>query len=171
MGIQYFTLVHILISLIGIAAGFGMLSGLIAGKLFRHWTAWFLVTTIATSVTGFLFPFKTFTPALGTGIISMLLLLPACFALYGKRLAGAWRGTFVITSVIALYLNCFVLVVQMFQKFPALRDISPEQTSPVFGVTQGAVLVSFIVLGIVAKKRFRADSPAGIPAREPVRAS
>ena len=163
MLLQYFTLAHILISLVGIAAGFGVLSGMIAGKLFRRWTAWFLVATILTSVTGFLFPFKTFTPALGTGIFSMLLLAPACYALYGRRLAGAWCGVFVITSVIALYLNCFVLIVQLFQKFPALREISPEQTSPVFGITQGIVLLVFIVLGVVAKKRFRGETPASSP--------
>ena len=155
MEIHYFTLVHIAISLAGIASGFGALSGWLVGKLFPRWTAWFLATTVATSATGFFFPFHGFTPAIGVGIISLAVLAVSLFALYVRRLSGGWGKAFVICSVAALYLNFFVLVVQLFQKMPALIAIAPTQTEPAFALTQAVVLVMFIVLGITATRRFR----------------
>ena len=155
MALQYFTLVHIVISLIGIASGFGALSGLLAGKVFPNWTACFLVTTMATSVTGFFFPFRGITPAFVVGIISLLLLAAATYALYIRRFARAWRKVYVVSVLAALYLNTFVLVVQLFQKMPVLIEIAPTQTEPAFTVTQAIVLVGFILLGIAAIRRFR----------------
>jgi hypothetical protein len=155
METPYFTLVHIAISLAGIASGFGALSGWFVGKLFPRWTAWFLATTVATSVTGFFFPFHGFTPAIGVGIVSLAILAVALFALYVRRLSGPWRKAFVICSVAALYLNFFVLVVQLFQKTPALIAIAPKQTEPPFALTQAVVLIVFIVFGIIAARRFR----------------
>jgi hypothetical protein len=105
-------------------------------------------------VTGFLFPFKGMTPGIILGILSILVLVLAIVALYVGKLAGAWRGTYVITSTLALYFNFFVLVAQAFAKIPALKSIAPTQASPVFGITQLVVLVIFIVLTIRAFRNF-----------------
>ena len=140
MLLEYFTLIHILISIAGIAAGFGMLAG-------------FLWMTIATSVTGFFFPFKGFTPAIAFGVLSLIVLAPTTYAIYAKRLAGRWRGVFVVGTITALYLNFFVLIAQMFQKMPALIALAPTQSEPAFAVTQAATLVVFILLGVTAWKR------------------
>jgi hypothetical protein len=154
MELHYFTLVHILISLAGIASGFGVVSGLLAAKLFSRWTAFFLATTAATSVTGFFFPFRGFTPAIAVGIISLPALAAAAYALYARRLEGAWRSVFVVSTVLSLYFNSFVLVVQLFQKTPALIELAPTQTEPPFAATQAIVLIAFILLGIAAVRRF-----------------
>ncbi len=150
-----FILFHVALSLVGILAGFVVTAGMISKKPCRGWTALFLATTLATSVTGFLFPYNGFTPALGTGIVSMAVLAVALFALYGRRLAGAWRGTYVINAVLALYLNFFVLIVQLFLKVPALKTLAPTQKEPPFAIAQGAALGMFVVLGVLAWKRFR----------------
>ena len=150
-----FILFHVVLSLIGILAGFVVMAGMISAKPCRGWTALFLATTLATSVTGFLFPYNGFTPALGTGIVSMAVLAVALFALYGRRLAGAWRGTYVINAVLALYLNFFVLIVQLFLRVPALKTLAPTQKEPPFAIAQGAALGMFVVLGVLAWKRFR----------------
>lgn len=158
MALQYFTLIHILISLAGITTGFGVLSGLFTGKLFSQWTAFFLATTLATSVTGFFFPFRGITPALIVGVISLIGLAVAIYALYARQLHGVWRTAFVVSSLITLYFNFFVLVVQLFQKMPALIAIAPTQTEPPFIMTQVAVLIIFVFLGVTATKQFRDDS-------------
>lgn len=154
MTLQYFTLVHILISLMGIATGFGAVSGLLAAKLFPRWIAFFLATTAITSLTGFFFPFGGITPAIAVGIISLLTLAAASYALYGKQLDEVWRNVFVINAVLSLYLNFFVLVVQLFQKMPALIAIAPTRTELPFVITQVLVLLTFIWLGIAATRRF-----------------
>jgi hypothetical protein len=150
-----FTLLHVILSLAGIGAGLIALFGLIGSRLLPRWTAIFLVTTVLTSLTGFLFPFKGVTPAIVVGILSMIALLLAIVALYGRGLAGGWRGTYVIASSVALYFNVFVLFAQLFAKVPALKAISPTQSSPAFGITQLLVMAIFIVLTIRAFKRFR----------------
>lgn len=155
MGLSTFTLVHILISLAGILSGLVALGGWIAGRDSAKLTAFFLVTTLATSVTGFFFPFEGFRPAHGVGILSILLLSPALYALYGARLAGSWRRVFVITATVSLYLNFFVLVAQLFQKTPALMALAPTQTEPPFAVAQTLVLAAFIWLGIAAGRGFK----------------
>ena len=155
MEMPYYTLVHIIISLIGIASGFGMLSGLLTASHFSRWAAVFLATTVATSAGGFFFPFRGFTPAIAVGIISLLLLAVAIYALYVRRLAGGWRKAYVINAVTALYLNVFVLLAQLFQKMPVLKAMAPTQAEPPFAITQAAVLVVFIALGIAATMRFR----------------
>ena len=152
-----FTLIHVVISLIGILSGFVVLFGMLAGKRFNGWTGVFLATTTATSVTGFFFPFHGLTPALMLGVISLVVLAVAIFARYERNLAGAWRNTYVISAVLALYLNVFVLIVQSFLKIPALKEIAPTQNDPPFKLTQLVVLVTFIALGIVAAIRFRND--------------
>lgn len=156
LGMTPFTLFHVVLSLIGIGSGLVVLYGLVTSKRLSGWTAVFLVTTLATSVTGFMFPFIRFLPSHATGIVSLLVLAATIPALYVYRLAGGWRRVYVIGAVIALYLNVFVLVVQLFLKVPALKAIAPTQSDPPFAIAQGIVLVLFVVLGIAAVRRFRA---------------
>lgn len=160
MALDIFTLAHVLISVIGIAAGFGALAGLLAGSVFPRWTAVFLTFTLATSITGFFFPFRGFTPAYAVGGISVIVLGLALYALYGQHLRGAWRRVYLINALIALYLNSFVLVAQFFQKIPALKALAPTQTEPSFAISQGAVLVIFVVMGVAAARKFQ--SPQAI---------
>jgi hypothetical protein len=155
MILHVYTTVHTLISLVGIFTGFVVLFGLLAGKRLDGWTKWFLITTVATSVTGFFFPFHGFTPAHGVGIISLLVLAVAIFARYPRHLAGHWRWIYVVTALLALYLNVFVGVVQAFLKVPALHAMAPMQTEPPFKLTQLVVLSLFVLLGIIATIRFR----------------
>ena len=154
MTLKIYTLIHVLISLIGILSGLVVLYGLLTTKRLNGWTKCFLTTTLLTSVTGFFFPFHGFTPALVTGIISLVVLAIAIFARYARHLAGAWRKTYVINAVIALYLNVFVLIAQLFLKVPALKQLAPKQTEPPFTITQLLVLGIFIVLGVIAAKNF-----------------
>jgi hypothetical protein len=150
-----FTFFHVLLSLIGIGSGFVAAYGLVASKRFDNWTTLFLTTTIATSVTGFFFPFHHLMPGHVLGILSLLVLGIAVLARYRYKLAGGWRRTYAITAVIALYLNFFVLIAQLFQKVPALRAMAPTQSEPPFAVTQLIALVLFALLGTFAAIRFR----------------
>jgi uncharacterized membrane protein SirB2 len=159
-----FTLLHVVISLIGIGSGFVVMYGLLHGKRFDGWTALFLATTVATSVTGFGFPFEHLLPSHKVGIISLVVLAVAVLARYAFHLAGAWRWIYVISAVIALYLNVFVAVVQAFEKVPALKALAPTQKEPPFLVAQLVVLAIFIMLGIFAVKRFR-NGPVHAAAR------
>jgi len=157
MILHIYTIIHTLISLVGIFTGFVVLFGLLAGKRLDGWTKWFLITTVATSVTGFFFPFHGFTPAHGVGIISLVVLAVAIYARYPRQLAGHWRWIYVVTAVIALYLNVFVGVVQAFLKVPALKTMAPTQSEPPFKLTQLVVLGLFVVLTIVGAIRFRLE--------------
>ena len=156
MSLSTFTLVHVLISLVGIASGLVVLFGVLSGKRLDGWTALFLITTVLTSVTGFGFPFDHLLPSHKVGIISLVLLAIAILARYGLHIAGAWRWIYVVTAVMALYLNVFVLVVQGFEKVPALNP-APTQYEPPFLVAQLLVLALFIVLGIFAVKKFHPE--------------
>lgn len=158
MSIATFTTVHVVISLIGIATGLLVLTGMLSSNRLSLWTAVFLVTTVLTSVSGFLFPSSGFTPAQGFGYLSLLLLAIALAALYVFHLADAWRWIYVATAVTALYLNCFVLIVQMFQKLPTLNALAPNQSEPPFQIAQGLLLLAFIVLGALAARRFHPES-------------
>lgn len=153
-----FTLFHVILSLVGIASGFVVLFGLIGGKRLNGWTVLFLTATVATSVTGFFFPYHGFTPAIAVGILSLVILAAALYARYPRKLSGGWRKTYVITAMAAQYLNVFVLIVQLFQKVPALKNLAPTQTEPPFQVAQLAFLVLFIALTIAATIKFR-DEP------------
>jgi hypothetical protein len=155
MSTSTFTLVHVLISLIGIGSGLVVLYGLLNGKLLSGWNPLFLISTILTSVTGFLFPVERLLPSHKVGILSLLVLAIAVAALYLFHLAGKWRAIYVVTATIALYLNCFVAVVQSFLKFPALHAMAPNGNEPPFLVAQTIVLLIFVVLGVFANKRFR----------------
>ena len=153
------TLVHVALSLAGIFAGLVVLFGLIGGKRLDGWTAVFLITTIATSVTGFFFPFHGVTPGIVIGVLSLVVLAIAAVARYQRQMAGAWRKTYVITGAIALYFNVFVLIVQSFQKIPALKELAPTQSEPPFAIAQLVVMAAFIVLTVLAVKNFRAEQP------------
>jgi hypothetical protein len=162
MGLTLFTIVHVIISLVAIATGFIVVGGWIGRSNPRAWTSWFLWTTVATSVTGFFFPFKGFTPAYAFGVLSLLLLGAAFYALRSRALAGKWRGVYVITALIALYLNTFVLVVQSFQKVPALKALAPTQGEPPFAIAQGTLLVLCIIAGFFSLRRFPRTTPVAI---------
>lgn len=151
------TLAHVLISLVGIASGFVVVLGMLRSNR-SGWTATFLATTVATSVTGFLFfPLQPLLPSHFVGMISLVVLAAAIYGLYTKRLVGGWRTIYVTCSVFALYLNFFVLIVQLFQNIPALNALAPTQSEPPFAVAQLAALVGFVVLGRLALKRFHPD--------------
>lgn len=142
-----FVALHVTISLVGIVTGLVALPALAAGKWLPRWQAVFLWTTLATSLTGFLFPFGGFTPALGTGVVSTLVLAIAFAALYGFKRQGRARTVYAISATVALWLNLFVLVVQSFLKVPALHELAPAGTEPPFAAAQGIVLIASIFLG------------------------
>jgi hypothetical protein len=150
-----FTLLHVLISLIGIVAGLIAMIGWLKSDPSRTPTAIFLATTILTSVTGFLFPFTKLLPSHIVGIISLVLLAFATLALYGKHLSGIWRPTFTVTALLSLYLNVFVLIIQAFLKIPLLKSWAPTQTEPPFLIVQGTAFLLFLVLTILTSVKFR----------------
>jgi len=160
-GMTTLTFVHVVVSLIGIGSGLVVAFGLLGSKRLDGWTAVFLTTTVATSVTGFGFPFVKFLPSHGVGIVSLIVLAIVILARYGKHLAGPWRWTYAAGAVVALYLNVFVLVVQLFRKVPALQAMAPTQSEPPFQVTQLAVLAVFVVVGVAAVKRFHPAAAVG----------
>jgi hypothetical protein len=157
MILQIYTIIHTLISLVAIFTGFVVVFGMLADKRLDGWTKWFLVTAVATTITGFFFPFHGFTPAIGLGIISLPFLALTILARYPKHLAGSWRWIYVIGGVICLYFNLFVAVVQAFEKIPALHAMAPMQTEPPFKLTQLIVLLVSALLAIVAAIRFHPE--------------
>jgi len=157
MDSQAFTLFHVALSLIGILSGLIVLYGLLTANRMAGMTAIFLITTAATSVTGFFFQRDHILPSHITGIVALIVMIPTLYALYAKHLGGFWRAVYVIGAVISLYLNVFVLVVQLFLKVPALHALAPNAPAvpdPPFATTQAVVLVAFIVLGFLAVRRF-----------------
>ena len=158
MSLPTFTLVHVIISLIGIFAGAVVITGMFSSKTMPRWTALFLAATVLTSVTGFFFPFSRVLPSHVVGVISLVLLALAILALYAYRLAGRWRWIYVACAVAAQYFNVFVLVVQAFLKIEPLHALAPTQSDPAFIVTQLVVLVAYVAIGIAAVKRFRPAS-------------
>jgi hypothetical protein len=150
------TFVHVVLSLIGIASGLIVLFGLLGNQRLDTWTAIFLITTVATSVTGFMFPFTKLLPSHVVGIISLVVLAIALYARYPAHLSGRWSGIYAATATAALYLNVFVLVAQLFMKVPALAAMAPTQSESPFVIAQSAVLVVFAVLGGLSAVRFRA---------------
>ena len=157
MSLSAFTMVHVIISLIGIVSGFIVLFGLFGSHRRPGMTALFLITTILTSVTGFLFPFEKLLPSHMVGIVSLIVLAIACIALYVMKLSGAWRWIYTLTAMIALYLNVLVLVFQSFLKIGPLHALAPSvpPSEPPFAVVQGIELVFFVIAIIRAVRRFR----------------
>jgi hypothetical protein len=157
MILHTYTIIHTLISLVAIFTGFIVLFGLLAGNRLPGWTKWFLITAVATTVTGFFFPFHGITPAIKLGIISLVVLVVTIYARYAKHLAGSWRWIYAVGAVLTLYFNVFVGIVQSFEKIPALNAMAPTQTEQPFKLTQLSVLGLFIVLGFIAAIRFRPE--------------
>jgi hypothetical protein len=155
MSYETFTTIHVILSLIGIATGLPVLFAMVAGKHSGALTAIFLVTTVLTSVTGFPLPPFGFDPPRAFGVASLVLLALAVAGLYAFRLAGHWRWIYVVTAIIALYLNCFVAVVQTFQKIAFFNALAPTQTEPPFAIAQGVLLIAFVALGFLAVRRYR----------------
>jgi hypothetical protein len=149
-----FTLVHVVLSLIGIVSGIVVVFGMLGANRLSGLTAVFLATTVLTSATGFLFPFTSFGPPQIIGALSLAVLATAILARYVFGLAGFWRWVYVIGAMLALYLNCFVGVVQAFQKLPFLQPLAPTQSEPPFVIAQVVVMAIFIVLGIGAVRKF-----------------
>jgi hypothetical protein len=166
-----FTLVHVLLSLAGIGSGFLVVYGLLLGKRFDGATAIFLVTTVLTSVTGFLFPFEHLLPSHVFGIISLVALAIAILARYPLHMVRAWRSTYAVCAALALYLNFFVLVAQIFMKVPAVHALAPTQKEPPFLIFQLVVMILFVVVGIFAVKKFRIEPVAVAPAWTKTKAS
>jgi hypothetical protein len=157
MSLSTFTTAHVIISLIAIVSGIIVMFGLLGSKRMPGMTAIFLLFTILTSATGFLFPFEKLLPSHMIGILSLVLLAIACIALYGMNLSAAWRSVYVVTAMTSLYLNVFVLIIQAFLKVPALHALAPSvpPSEPPFAVIQGIVLVFFVIVIIGAVRRFR----------------
>jgi hypothetical protein len=155
LSVANFTVLHVIISLIAIVSGLVVLFGMLGSHRLPGWTALFLIATILTSVTGFLFPIHGFTPALAVGAVSLVVLAVALIALYGRHLAGAWRWIYVVMAVTALWFNVFVLIAQSFLKVSLLHALAPNDDEPPFLIVQGLTLAIFVVLGILAAVRFR----------------
>lgn len=148
LSIETFTLLHVVISLVGIATGLIWLVAAVTGRWFGRVNAIFLFTTLATTVTGFMFPITGFTPALAVGGVSLAVLAVAITAHHRH-----WPVTYIVTATIALYLNCFVAVVQAFQKVEALNGLAPTGSEPPFALAQGALLLAFVSLGWLSARR------------------
>lgn len=157
LSLATFTLLHVLISLVGIVAGLIAMAGLLKSNPMRQWTALFLITTILTSVTGFFFPVDKLLPSHVIGVISLVLLAIACVALYARKLNGSWRWIYVVTAMTSLYLNVFVLIIQSFLKVPPLHALAPSvpPSEPPFAIVQGIVLIAFVAVTVIAIRKFR----------------
>jgi hypothetical protein len=154
LNLAQFTYLHVFLSLVGIGAGVFIVYGLLTSKRLNILTTLFLLSTVFTSITGFLFPFQGITPGIILGVLSLIALTVAIVALYVKKLDGPWRGIYAVATCIAFYFNFFVLIAQSFAKVPALHSFAPTQASPGFAVTEGVVLLLFILLTVRAYKKF-----------------
>jgi hypothetical protein len=154
------TIFHVLISLVAIVAGIPVVYGFLKSQIYSGWTKTYIVATALTLITSFLFPLNGFTPAIGVGILCILIFIPTLYAKYRTSLTGIWRLVYVAGSVALLYFNCFVLIVQSFQKVPGLHELAPKGDEPPFLVAQVVLLLVAIVLGIFSVRRFHAGAPA-----------
>jgi hypothetical protein len=159
MSLQNFTILHVVLSLVAIVTGFIVVIGMMDGKRLPIWTALFLLTTVLTTATGFIFPFGGVTPGIVIGVLSSVLLVCALFALYIRRLTQAWRWIYAVTAVAALYLNVFISIVQAFQKITFFQALAPTQSEPPFLIAQAVALAIVTVLGVIAVMRFRPGMP------------
>ncbi|WP_407158037.1 hypothetical protein [Bradyrhizobium sp. STM 3557] len=157
LSLENFTLLHVIISLVAVASGLVVMFGMLGSQRMPALTGIFLVTTILTSVTGLMFPFTELLPSHVLSVISLVLLAIACVALYGRRLSGVWRPVYVVSALVSLYLNVFVLVIQSFLKIPLLHALAPGDppNATVFAIVQGVVLLLFAVAIISVWRRFR----------------
>lgn len=149
--------IHTLLSLAALAAGSIVTIALLGARMPPLWTALFLATAVATSATGFAFPFNTVLASHVVGAIALVLLAVAILALYVHRLAGAWRSIYALATVASVYLLVFVGIAQAFLKVPALAGAAPTLSEPPFAVSQLVALVLFAALAIAEARRFRPD--------------
>lgn len=156
-GLTLLTFIHVVLSLSGIASGLVVVFGFLTTRHLDGWTAAFLLTTVLTSLTGFLFPIHGFTPGLAVGMLSLVVLAVAIVARYRQQMSGRWRPVYVMSAVIALYFNVFVLAVQLFLKVPALAALAPTQSEPPFIAAQAVLLVLFVAIGVGSVIRFRGE--------------
>jgi len=157
LSLAQFIYLHVFLSVVAIGAGVFIVFGLLSSRRLSILTSLFFVTTAMTSITGFLFPITGVTPALIFGVLSLIALVLAIVGLYVKKLEGPWRGVYVISAMVAFYLNFFVLIAQSFDKVPVLHGIAPTHSSPGFGLTQLIILLIFVLLTIRAFKRFHPE--------------
>jgi hypothetical protein len=153
------TLFHVLVSLVAIVAGIPVVYGFLKSQIYPRWTTLYIATTALTLITSFLFPFNGFTPAIGVGILCILIFIPTLYAKYRTSLTGFWRFVYVAGSVALLYFNCFVLIAQSFQKVPFLHVLAPKGDEPPFLVAQVILLLAAIVFGFLSVRRFRLKAP------------
>jgi hypothetical protein len=149
-----YTIMHVIISLVGIATGFVVMAGMLKGQRLDTWTFWFLLFTLLTSITGYGFPFDHVLPSHIVGAISLVALVIAIVARYAFNHSGAWRWIYVVTALLAQWFNVFVLVAQGFLKVPALQALAPTQSEPPFLIAQTVVMILFIITGIAALRKF-----------------
>src|SRR5215510_3471707 len=166
MSISAFTTLHVILSLIGIGTGLVVLAGMYGSKLLDGWTGAFRGTTILTCVTGYFFPVDKIRPSHIVGAVSLIVLAIAVLGFYRYHLQGSWRWIYVVTAIIALWLNVFVAVAQSFAKFPFLHSLAPTQSEPPFAISQLVVLIVFIALGVGAVRSFHPATSA--PSLRPV---
>lgn len=159
MYVYALTIFHTLISLVAIVAGIPVILGFLKNETSR-WTSTYIVATGLTLITSFMFPYNGFTPAIGVGILCILIFLPTLYAKYRTDLTGIWRLVWVVGSTALLYFNCFVLIVQSFLKIPPLHALAPAGNEPPFAVAQGILLIVAIVVGFLAARRFKLGGPA-----------
>jgi hypothetical protein len=156
LALTYF---HTLVSLVAIVTGISVVYGFIKSQVYPGWTTTYLAATALTLITSFLFPYHGFTPAIGVGILCVLIFIPVLYAKYRTSLSGIWRPVYVAGSTALLYFNCFVLIAQSFQKIPFLHVLAPTGSEPPFAISQAILLVIAIVLGVLAVRRFRLPGP------------
>ncbi len=149
------TLFHVILSLIAIVSGIGVAYGLLTARRYDRCTLVYMGTTLLTLVTGFLFPYHGFTPAIGVGILCVLIFIPTALARYSFHMNGLWRPVFVIGSLVLFFFNCLVLIVQSFQKIPALNALAPTGSEPPVAISQAVLLVIFLIVGLFSVRRFR----------------
>lgn len=157
IGIHTFIMIHVVLSLIGIFSGFIVVSGMLRNKLLEGWTVLFLASTVLTSMTSLYFRVPFFSTTIAVAIISLIVLAVAILALYGYRLAGPWRWSFVMGAVLALYLNVFLAVAQLFKKVQLLRSMAPTLSEPPFYAVQLVVMIIFIMIGARALRSFHPE--------------
>jgi hypothetical protein len=157
LSVATYTVLHVAISLVGIGSGLVVMLGFFTLRRFEKVTVVFLIATALTSISGFVFPFHHLLPSHIVGILSLLALGVAIPAIYVFHLAGAWRWRYVVSSALALWFNCFVLIVQSFEKISFLRALAPTQKEPPFAITQLLLLLVFAALTILAVVRFHPE--------------
>jgi hypothetical protein len=149
------TWVHTALSVAALIAGLVVVIGLFTSKTLRGWTTFFLVTAIATSVTGFGFPFETFGASHWIGVVSLVVLALAVLARYAFHYAGTWRWLYTVGTVVAFYFLVFVLIAQAFKKVPSLEALAPTLSEPPFAIAQLVVLIIFLAIAVATARKFR----------------